>query len=321
MRCLARLAVLAVLALVGEGCLSSAVLDARVAEAQASAEALETIADIEVARAGFQAQLAELEGLHRMAPGSDDALFALLRGWTVYGAVFLADAREEAVDAGDLAATRALTDRELHALERAIGFGLHALARRGGDLPAARRTREDFAQWADARLTRARDGELAYWVGRAYRVRERLVAGEPGARRLEPFVGAVLLERSHRLAPGYARYGALRELSLALGETSSGAEEARRDFELVLARTGRRALSVHVEYALGLACRRPDAALTERLLTEVLASTDPGLEDRLANAFAKRRARRALARPLEHRCASAAPPAYPAPRFDARLGE
>ena len=114
------------------GCLSGAALDARVAEAKASAEALETIADIDVARAGFEAQLAELEGLHRVAPGSDDALFALVRGWTVYGATFLADAREEAADAGDLAAVRALRFRELHALERAIGFGVHALGRRGG---------------------------------------------------------------------------------------------------------------------------------------------------------------------------------------------
>lgn len=286
------------------GCLASAVLDARVVEAKASAEALETIADIDVARAGFEAQLAELEGLHRAAPGSDDALFTLVRAWTIYGVTFLADAREEAADAGDLAAVRALTFRELHALERAIGFGVHALGRRGGDLEGARRTRDALAAWAGDRLTRPQDAELAYWVGRAFVARGRLVPGDLDARRLEPFAGAVLLERSHRLAPGYARYGALRELSLALGESASGADEARRNFELVLERTGRRALSVHVEYALGPACRRPDAALTERLLTEALAATDPGLEDRLANAFAKRRARRALARAPDRRCAA-----------------
>lgn len=284
------------------GCLSGAALDARVAEAKASAEALETIADIDVARAGFEAQLAELEGLHRVAPGSDDALFALVRGWTVYGATFLADAREEAADAGDLAAVRALRFRELHALERAIGFGVHALGRRGGDLEGSRRTRETLAAWAAERLTRRSDAELAFWVGHAFAARGRLVAGDPDARRLGPFAGQVLLERSRRLAPGYARYGALRELSLALGESPSGVDEARRNLDLVLERTGRRALTVLVEYALGPACRRPDAPLTERLLTEVLAATDPGIDDRLANAFAKRRARRALARAPDRRC-------------------
>ncbi len=299
----ARAATLA-LALAATGCLRGAVLEARIAEARSSAEALETLGDPEVARAGFEAQLAELEGLHRLAPGEEDALFALVRAWTVYGTLFLADAREAAESAGDVAAARALELRERHALERAIGFGMHALARRGAGLEEARRTRDALSRWTDERLSRTADAELAFWVGRAWIARARLGRGDPLARKFEPFVGAVLLERSHRGAPGYARYGAQVALASLTAEAPSAAEEARRSYAFVLEKTQRRALWVHVEYALSVGCATGDAALYERLLTEVLASVDPGLDDRLANHFARRRARRALEGSREKVCAS-----------------
>jgi hypothetical protein len=284
-----------VAALALPGCLRGAVVDARIAEARASAEALETLGDTEVALAGTLSQLAELEGLYRMAPHDDDVLFALVRGWTMYGTLFLADAREAAAREGNDRAKVGYELRERHALERAVGFGLSALAKRGGNLDEARRTRESLSAHCEQRLTSRADGELAYFVGRAWLARSRLAKGDPTARVFEPFVGLVLLERSNRLAPGYAHFGASTWLAGAQAEAKDGADEARRAYEVLLEKTQRKALVVQLEYALRVACPTGDTLLYERLLNEVLGASDPGLDERLANVFAKRRAARALA--------------------------
>lgn len=283
------------LALAATGCLRGAVLDARIAEAKASAEALETLGDTEIARAGTEAQLAELEGLYRLAPHDDELLFVLVRAWTVYGAQFLQDARESAEAAGNAEAVAALDLRERHALERAAGFGLFALEKKGGPLDEARRTREGFARWCEERLTSESDGKTAYFTGRAWLLRARRGKGDPLARPFEAYVGTVLLERARKLVPGYAHYGAETLLAGAQAESKEGLEDARRSFDLLLEKTQKKALVVPLEYALRVACPTGDMLLYERLLNDVLSSADPGLEERLANVFAKRRARRALA--------------------------
>ncbi len=292
-------------ALLSSGCLRGIVTDARIAEARASAEALETLGDADVARAGTEAQLAELEGLYRLSPQDDDILFALVRAWTVYGTVFLQDARESfelASDPASLASAEQTSQKERHALERAAGFGLSALAKKASGLDEARRTRDGFSRWAEDHLSGPRDGEMAYWVGRAWLSRSRLGKGDPQARSFEAFVGTVLLERSSRIAPGYARYGAATALAGAQAETREGLDEARRSFELLLEKTQKKALAVHVEYALRVACPSGDPLLYERLLNDVLGSVDPGLDERLANVFAKRKARRALSREAMKAC-------------------
>jgi hypothetical protein len=296
------------------GCLRGIVTDARIAEARASAEALETLGDADVARAGTEAQLAELEGLYRLSPQDDDILFALVRAWTVYGAVFLQDTREslepsnEPLAEASLANAEQAYQKERHALERAAGFGLSALAKKGSGLDEARRTRDGFSRWAEDHLSGQRDGELAYWVGRAWLSRSRLGKGDPHGRSFEAFVGTVLLERSSRIAPGYARYGAATALAGAQAETRDGLDEARRSFELLLEKTQKKALSVQVEYALRVACVSGDALLYERLLNDVLGAVDPGLDERLANVFAKRKARRALSREAMKACKFATKP-------------
>jgi len=304
---------LGALALVGltlatSGCLRGYVMDARIAEAKASAEALETLGDPEIARAGTEAQLAELEGLYRLAPHDDDLLFALVRGWTVYGAQFLQDARESAEAAGDTNGASALDVRERHALERAAGFGLFALEKKAAGLEEARRTKDTWSRWVEEHVTSPRDGELAYHVGRAWLLRSRRAKGDPTARTFETFVGAVLLDRSRRVAPGYAHHGAETALAGATADTREGIEDARRTFEVLLEKTQRRALVVPLEYAIRVACPTGDMLLYERLLNEVLASTDPGLEERLANVFAKRRARRALSPEATRACKAPAKP-------------
>jgi hypothetical protein len=309
----ALLAVGMVTALSSSGCLRGIVTDARIAEARASAEALETLGDADVARAGTEAQLAELEGLYRLSPQDDDMLFALVRAWTVYGTVFLQDTRESLEPSNDaaqasLANAEQASQKERHALERAAGFGLSALAKRGSGLDEARRTRDGFSRWAEDHLSGPRDGELAYWVGRAWLSRSRLGKGDPQGRSFEAFVGTVLLERSSRIAPGYARYGAATALAGAQAETRDGLDEARRSFELLLEKTQKKALSVQVEYALRVACASGDALLYERLLNDVLGSVDPGLDERLANVFAKRKARRALSREAMKACKFATKP-------------
>jgi hypothetical protein len=111
----------------------------------------------------------------------------------------------------------------------------------------------------------------------------------------ELYVGVAMVERSVALDPAYNHYSGTVALAayharMAMAEL----DQSKQLFELAIQKTQGKALVVQLNYALKYACVKQDRALYETQLNAVLAAEDPDPEQRLTNAIAKRRAKRAL---------------------------
>jgi hypothetical protein len=89
-----------------------------------------------------------MEGMHRLAPDNEDALYMLTQAWVGYGFAFAEDDMEIAVDAGNDALADYHKERAKMAYERAVGYGLELLSHDGGVLtPANRRNAATMKAW------------------------------------------------------------------------------------------------------------------------------------------------------------------------------
>jgi hypothetical protein len=119
----------------------------------------------------------------------------------------------------------------------------------------------------------------------------------------ELFVGVAMIEKSVQLDPTYNHYAGTVALAayhsrMAMAEL----DQSKQMFEDVLKKTEGKALVVQLNYAIKYACTKQDRALYETQLNAVLQAEDPDPEQRLTNAIAKRRAKRALAPIHIHDC-------------------
>src|SRR5436190_5425017 len=101
MRVFATFGLAAAIVLSQTGCIKKILLDGQIAGTRQGSAALNTVGDYELARSAAQAGLAQFEGMHKLAPDNDDALFLLTRSWVSYGFAFIEDEYEQAVDADD----------------------------------------------------------------------------------------------------------------------------------------------------------------------------------------------------------------------------
>src|SRR5262249_25486434 len=79
------------LALSGTGCIKKSLLNGQIEATRTGAGAADTIADYDLARAAASAGLLQFEGMHRLAPDNEDALYLLIKGWAGYGYAFAED--------------------------------------------------------------------------------------------------------------------------------------------------------------------------------------------------------------------------------------
>jgi hypothetical protein len=119
----------------------------------------------------------------------------------------------------------------------------------------------------------------------------------------ELFVGVAMVERSKQLDPSYL-YGTTRMVLGAyharspLGEL----EEGKAEFDAAIAVTKGKALLPKVQMAATYYCMKGDKANYVKTLTEVVEAGDTLPEQRLTNAVAKRRAKRALTKARMENC-------------------
>jgi hypothetical protein len=111
------------LVLTATGCLKRILVDGQIEGTRQGAAAADTIADYELARSATEAGLVQFEGMHRISPANEDALFLLTKSWVGYGFGFIDDERERAEDAGDDELQAYHQRRALMAYERAILYG------------------------------------------------------------------------------------------------------------------------------------------------------------------------------------------------------
>lgn len=277
------------------------ILDGTVKSTRDAASAFDTLSDLEVAKAGAAASLVQLEGMQKLAPDNEDALFLLCQSWTGYAAAFIEDEWEQAYDRGDDDREAFEANRAKEAYDRALGFGAQLLERRHPGFAAAQKSYDTMKAYL-AQFEKA-DAESLLWVGLAWLSRGGVAAERPEIV-AELYVGVALLERSVQLDDSFAWQSGRAGLG-AYHARAPDAElkEAKDLFEAALTKTARRALSLQVMYAQNYACQAHDEKLYRALLEEVLAAPVDRLpEQRLENAIARRKAQRYLGPPRLKRC-------------------
>lgn len=293
-------ALMGALALSSTGCVKSMLTNGQIEATRKASSSFDTIGDYELARSAAQAGLVQFEGMHSLAPENEDALFLLTKGWTGYGFGFIEDEMEIAQDLGDEDMADYQKKRARMAYDRAVFYGLQMLAKHADGFEQAKKSEPALAKWLAENFTSADDVPNLFWTGYSWMARVNLMKGdddEGPAFVAELFVGVAMMERAAALDPTYQRYSALVALGAYHARTNMAElDQAKQLFDAALAKSERKSLLVQLTYAQKYACVKGDGALYRAMLGEVLQAQDPSPTERLANAIAKRRAKRWLAK-------------------------
>ena len=304
------------LALGNVGCVKKMILNSTIASTRIGAGAADTIGDYELARAASSAGMLQFEGMHRLAPDNEDALFMLMKGWAGYGYAFAMDDYDAAVLAEDDAAAEYHQKRAKLALDRSIAYGIELIGKKAEGFEAASSKDSDtISAWLKKSFTEKEDGENLFWLGSAWLARVNILK-DHREYVAKLFVGVALLERSRELNPEYMAWGATSTLGAYHARTGMAElDEAKKLLDLALEKTQRKALGIQLNYAK-YACSKGDRSLYEKMLNEIVTVEDPDPNLRLQNTIAKRRAARALTKPAMEDCGfkgPSAPAAKPSP--------
>jgi hypothetical protein len=154
------------LALGNSGCIKSMLLNGQIASTRIGSGAADTIGDYDLARAAASAGMLQFEGMHRLAPDNEDALFMLMRGWAGYGYAFAMDDFEAATLAEDDNAAEYHKKRAKLAFDRSILYGLELIGHDAeGFAAASDRDVDTINAWLKKNFTEKEHAERLFWVG------------------------------------------------------------------------------------------------------------------------------------------------------------
>jgi tetratricopeptide (TPR) repeat protein len=314
------------LPLLNAGCIKAMLADGQIEATREASTTFDTIGDYELARSAAQAGLVQFEGMHKLRPDNQDALYLLTQAWTGYGFAFAEDDYERALDAGDDDAAEYHKKRAKMAYDRALFYGLQLLNHRAEGFEQAKKSEQTLKAWLQKNFDDAKeDTPNLFWTGYAWLAKTNVQKEDPAVV-AELYVGVAMLERVAELDPSYGDWSVYTALGAYHARTGlAELDEAKKFFDLALAKTQRKSLIVQLNYATRYACVKADRALYESMLNEVLQADDPDPNQRLENAIAKRRAKRWLTKqhmmdcgmdlsaPAPAAAPAAAPPAQASP--------
>lgn len=297
----------ALCALAASGCIDSMIMNGEIAATRKASTALDTVADLELAKTAAQAGLAQFEGMHKLAPDNEDALFMLMQTWGAYAWGFVEDEMEEAQDRDDEDAAEYHKKRAKLAYGRAIAYGVELLGKRAPGFEQASKNDKALTAWLQENFPAKEDAENLFWFGYAWVSRVNLLKDDPAAV-ADLYVGVDVIEHSVKLDPDfYWQSGKVALAAYHARTADAEVKQAKSMFDEALAKTERKSLVVQLTYAQNYACVMADKPLYEKLLGEVLAADDPDPAQRLTNAIAKRRAKRYLSKRRMQDCGFDAP--------------
>jgi tetratricopeptide (TPR) repeat protein len=282
------------IALTCSGCVKKILLNGQISSTREASPAINTLQDYEGARSVGQAGLGQLEGMHRLAPDNEDALFLLTRGWASVAFGFIEDEYEQAYEREDEPLSEYHLARARAAYQRAVHYGVQLLERTAQGFDAAKRNQETIRAWLVQNFDDPAQAEDLLWIGYAW-IGHASAAREEPAIVAELFIGIEIVKRALELDETVA-YGTGHVVLGAYHARSAMAEldQAKQHFERAIALSQGRYLVAKLNYAQRYYCAKGDRAGYERTLNEVLAAGDPLPAARLQNVIAKRRARRYL---------------------------
>ena len=281
------------LSLTNVGCIKQMLTDGQISATREASGVFDQMGDYELARGAAEAGLVQFEGMHRLGPNNDDALFMLTQAWVGYGFAFAEDDMEAAQDKGNDDMADYHKNRARMAYDRGVFYGLELLSHTDTGFPAAKRNVDGMKAWLKNFSSKDDAGNL-FWAAYAWMARVNLEKDDP-AMVADLYVGESMMERAVQIDPTYNHWSGL--IALAAYHARDGMAEPKdgqKIFEDVLAKTQRKDLMVQLTYAQTYACIMGDRALYEKLLNEILAAGDTDPDQRLENAIAKRKAKRFL---------------------------
>jgi hypothetical protein len=295
-----RLLFAVLVAVLGSGCIDRMILDGTLKSTRDASSAFDTLSDLEVAKIGAGSSLVQVEGMQKLAPDNEDAMFLLLQAWAGYGGAFIEDEWEQAYDRGDDDAEAATAERAKQAYDRAIRFGTMLFDQRHPGFVAAQKNTDTIKAYFA--LFEKGEADSLLWLGAAWLSRGSVAAERPEIV-ADLFIGVAALERSVELDPTLA-YGLGYAVLGAYHARAPDAElaQAKELFEKSLAMTQRKALTTQLLYAQNWACNAHDEKTYRALLDEVIAAGDALPAQRLENTIAQRKAKRYLGMPRLKRC-------------------
>jgi hypothetical protein len=282
------------------GCIKSMILNGQIKGTRDGSVGVDTLSDYEIARGIAFAGLGQFEGMHRLAPENEDALFLLTKGWTATGFGFIEDDYEMAVDADDDAKADYHKARARAAYDRAIQYGIALLQMRVPGFEKAKNNASSIKQYLAG--FEKKDAVTLLWLGQAWLARVNMAKDDP-AMVAELHVGEALVERSVALdetaayANGHAALGSYHART-----PMAELDAAQKHFARAIQLTGGKALLPKFHYARSYYCAKGDKASYEATLREVVDAPDALPEQRLQNTIAKRRARRYLSKSRMANC-------------------
>jgi hypothetical protein len=279
------------LCLLGTGCIETMLTNGEIASTRTAAASFDTLGDYELAKTSTQAGLAQFEGMHKLAPDNEDALFMLVQGWGGYAWGFVEDDMEEAQMKGDDAGVEYQKKRAKMAYDRAIFYGLELLSHKDKGFDKAKKNDATLNAWLKDHFDSKDDAQNLFWVAYAWMSRVNLLQDDP-AMVADLYIGVDMMSRALQLYPTYYASSPMVAMAAYHGRTADAEpKEARALFEQALKNTKRGALTTQLTYAQ-FACTIADKKLYDSLVDEILAADDPDPNQRLNNTIAKRRAAR-----------------------------
>ena len=284
------------------GCIKAMLTNGQIESTRHASTVFDTIGDYELARGAAEAGAVQFEGMHKLAPDNEDALFMLTQAWAGYAFAFPEDDMEAAQDAGNDDLAEYHKRRARMAYDRAIFYGLELMSHEDKGFEAARKNVTTLKSWLTSHFEDKEDAEILFWTGYAWMSRVNLEKDDP-AMVADLYIGMSLVERAVELDPSYNHWNGNVALAAYHARASMAEpEQGKKLFEMVLEKTKRADLMVQLTYAQTYACVTPDRPLYEKLMNEVLAAGDTDPEQRLENTLAKRRARRWLGKARMEAC-------------------
>jgi tetratricopeptide (TPR) repeat protein len=292
------LSLAAALSLGSSGCIKKVMTDGQIQGTRQGSLGLDSVPDYELARAAIAGGIAQFEGMHVLAPDNTDALYLLTKTWVSYAFAFLEDDLQVAQDAGDDDLAEYHRKRARNAYDRAVFYGLQLLSQRARGFDQAKKNEQTLTKWLTDNFTTQDDAVNLLWTGQAWLLRVGLMQGDDneGAQFVaDLWIGVAMLDRAKAIDPTPEHYSVLNTLgAYHARSTLAELDEAKKDFDLALAKTENKSLMIQFTYASTYACVKGDSVLYQALLNKILQAVDPDPEQRLANTIAKRRAKRWL---------------------------
>jgi len=277
--------------LLSTGCIETILTNGEIASTREAAKSFDTLGDYELAKVSTQAGLAQFEGMHKIAPDNEDALFMLVQGWSGYAWGFVEDEMEEAQLEGREAAAEYHKKRAKMAYDRAVFYGLELLSHKDKGFEKAKKNEMTLNAWLKEHFDSKEDAENLFWVAYAWMSRVNLLQDDT-AMVADLYIGVDMMQRSFELAPTYYASSPMVAMAAYHGRTADAeVKQARALFDQALANTKRGALTTQLTYAQ-FACTVADKKLYDKLVDEIVAADDPDPNQRLNNTIAKRRASR-----------------------------